>query len=90
MVIAASGVVCLFLANYQYWELQSEVNERLPEGEKFEPLFWTLGTRLRFRQLYRTVLPQSPRPRLAQRFAIMGFCLFFFGIGVLVLAANLH
>jgi hypothetical protein len=43
VVLTASGIVCLFLANYQYWELQFEVNDRLPEGQKFEPLFWTLS-----------------------------------------------
>ena len=88
VVLAASGVVFLFLANHQYWELQFELNERLPEGQKFEPTFWTPQTRSRFRQLYRTVLPGSPRPRRARRFAIIGFCLFFSGIAVLVVTVN--
>ena len=39
VVLTVSGTVCIFVANYQYWELQSEVNARLPEGQKFEPLF---------------------------------------------------
>ena len=79
VVLTASGIVCLFLANYQYWELQSEVNAQLPEGQKFEPLFWSIFTDLRFRKLHRAVLPQSPRPKRALRFAVIGFLLFFSG-----------
>ena len=82
VILAAGGVVCLFLANYEYWELQFEVNERLPESKKFEPLFWTLLTRMEFRRLHRTVLPESPRPRRALLFAIVGFVLFFSGVAL--------
>lgn len=53
IVLAASGIICVFLANYQYWELRFEVNDRLPEGQKFEPLFWSPLTNLRFRRLHR-------------------------------------
>lgn len=79
-VLAAGGIVCVFVANYQYWELQSEVNARLPEGQKFEPLFWSIFTDLKFRKLRRAVLPESPRPKRALRFAVIGFVLFFAGV----------
>ena len=82
VVLMASGIACLFLANYQYWELRFEVNERLPAEQKFEPLFWTPVTHLEFRRLHRSVLPQSPRPRRALRFAIIGFSLFFSGVAL--------
>jgi hypothetical protein len=82
----AGGVICLFLSGYQYWELQFEVNERLPQGQKFEPLFWTLGTHLRFRELRKQVFPSSPRPKRSLHFAIAGFCLFFPGVAVLVVS----
>jgi uncharacterized membrane protein len=79
IILAVSGIVFLFLANHQYWELQFEVNAKLPEGQKFDPLFWTLFKRLEFRRLHRAVLPNSPRPKRALRFAIIGFALFFSG-----------
>ena len=80
--LAASGIVCVFLANYQYWELHFEVNARLPKGQKFEPSFWTPVTHMKFRELRRAVLPDSPRPRRALRFAIIGFLLFFSGVAL--------
>jgi len=90
VVMAASGVVCLFLANYQYMELQFELNERLPQDQKFEPLIWTIATHQQFRQLRRKFLPESPRPKRALRFAVGGFCLFFAGVSVLLLFSNLR
>jgi hypothetical protein len=85
IVVSASGIACVLFANYQYMELQFELNERLPEDQKFEPLFWTLGTRQRFRQLQKKVLPGSTRPKQALGFALLGFCLLFSG-GLLVLS----
>ena len=79
IVLSASGMGCGFIASYEYWTLQSEVNERLPDGQKFEPLFWTLSTHIKLRRLCRVVLPESPRPRRALRFTIVGFVLFFLG-----------
>jgi hypothetical protein len=84
IVLAASGIVCIFLANYQYWELRFEVNDRLPEGQKFEPLFWSPVTNLKFRRLHRAVLPESPRPKRALRFAVVGFVLLFSGIALVL------
>src|SRR5262249_45921759 len=78
-ILAASGIVCVFVANYQYWELHFEVNDRLPDSQKFDPQFWTPFTHLQFRRLERAVLPESPRPRRALKFAIVGFLLFFSG-----------
>ena len=69
------ALICVFLANYHYLLLQYEVNERLPEGEKFEPLFWSITTHQKLKQLQRRVLPESKRPAQALRWTIAGFCL---------------
>ena len=90
IAVAASGVACLFLACYHYMELQFEVNERLPDGQKFEPLFWTLLTRQQFRQLQKRVLPESTRPKRALRLTVAGFCLFFSGTGWLLVFGKFH
>ncbi len=76
----ALGVIAFFIGAYHYMELQFEVNDRLPPGEKFEQLFWMPATRIRFRQVQKQVLPNSPRPKEVLRFSIIGFCLFFSGI----------
>lgn len=76
--LMATGVGHGIASSLQFLELQSEVNDRLPESDKFEPLFWSFGTRMQLRRLQRSLLPDSPRPRKAVRFAVIGACLFFF------------
>jgi len=88
LVLMAAGVVCIFLANQQYWELQFEINERLPQNEKFDPVFWTPITWMKFHELRKQVFPDSPRPKRALRLAIVGFCCFFSGVVFLLVKAN--
>ncbi len=83
-VLSASGVVFMFLAHYEYSELFSEVNEKLPEGQKFEPLFWSMFTRREFRRLQRAVLPESSRPKRESRFRVIGLVLFFIGVALVL------
>ena len=52
-VLMAIGTGYLMASRLQLMELQSEVNEHLPQGVKFEPLFWSL---FQLRQLRRWVL----------------------------------
>ena len=80
----AAGVGHFIASSLQLLELQSEVNERLPQPDKFEPLFWSLGKRLQLRRLQRSLLPQSPRPGRAMRFGVIGACLFFSGVAMLL------
>ena len=80
ILLFVGAQVCFISTTLQLRELQCEVNERLPENEKFEPMWWHLGTRLEFRKLYRRVLPDSPRPRLILRLTISGFGLFLSSI----------
>jgi hypothetical protein len=70
----ATGVGHLIASNLQLLELQSEVNERLPQPDKFEPLFWSLGKLMQLRRLQRSLLPQSPRVGKAMRFGVIGAC----------------
>ena len=85
----ATGIGCFIAANYQYWNLQAEMNERLPDGQKLDPLFWTPFSWAKFRRLHKAVLPDSPRPRLAVHYTIAGFALFFLGAAFFILA-NAH
>jgi hypothetical protein len=82
--LMAAGVGHFIASSLQLLELQSEVNERLPQPDKFEPLFWSFGKRLQLRRLQRSLLPQSPRPGRAMRFGVIGACLFFSGVAMLL------
>ncbi len=88
-VLLVGALVCLILASDQYWQLQFELNDRLPEGEKFEPrswLAWPAGRWSRFRELQRRVLPDSPRIRRALQFALSGVALFVCSIIIFFLS----
>jgi len=88
--LAATGSGYIIAANYQYWQLQYEMNERLPDDQKFDPLFWTPFAWERFTRLRKAVLPDSPRPIQARRYAVIGFVLFFSGVGLVLVTANVR
>jgi len=83
VLFLVAGSIFLFLARYQYQELQFELNDRLAEAEKFEPLFWTPLTWMKFKKLYRRVLPNSPRPKRARVLTVIGFGSFVIAITLL-------
>jgi hypothetical protein len=82
--LMATGVGHLIASTLQLVELQSEVNERLPQSDKFEPLFWTLGRQMQLRNLQKNLLPESPRFGKAVRFGAIGACVFFSGAAMLL------
>ena len=78
-----TGIGHVIASNLQLLELQAEVNNRLPQPQKFEPVFWTFGRWTQLRHLQQKLLPQSPRPKKARRFAAIGFSVFFAGVWLL-------
>jgi len=88
VVLFLTAQVLLFLANQQYWELRFEVNAILPPAEQFEPTFWWWGTWQEFKRLHRRVLPDSPRPRRARRYAAAAFAAFLAAIALLLPLAS--
>ena len=80
------GVGCVIAANQQLVELQFEVNQRLPKQEQFEPLGWTIFTRMRLREIQKKLLPQSTRFQTHWRYAAIGIFAFFSGAGILLFA----
>jgi hypothetical protein len=88
-ILLVASLVCVIIASDQYWELQFELNERLPKGEKFEPRSWlslTTSTWSRFRELQRRVLPDSPRPRRGRRLALSAIALLLCSLVLFLLA----
>jgi|ERR1035437_1584608 hypothetical protein len=85
-VLMFVGVGCLIASSQQLVELQFEVNQRLPKQEQFEPLGWTIFSRMRLRELQKKLLPQSARFKTCWRYAGMGFLAFFSGAAVLLFA----
>jgi hypothetical protein len=84
--LMATGVGHLIASSLQLLELQSEVNDRLPQPEKFAPLFWSLPQLMQLRRLQRSLLPQSPRSRKAVRFGVIGFSVLISGVALLLFA----
>ena len=82
--LMATGIGHLIASGLQLLELQSEVNQRLPQSEKFESLFWTLGKRMQLRSLQKSLLPESARYGKAVRFGVIGFCALFSGAAMLL------
>lgn len=80
----ATGIGYFIPSSLRLLGLHSEVNEGLPQSDKFEPLFWSLGKRMQLRRLQGGLLPQSPRPSKAIRLGIIGACLFFSGVAILL------
>ena len=79
-VLLVAGYVCLFKSLSEQYELQHEINAMLPPERKFEPMFWTISTRHRFRQLQKEVLPSSARYRRYRMFGWIGLLLMFSGL----------
>ena len=77
---------CFVAAAIDNLELVFEVNERVPEGERFEPLGWYPQKHLNFWKVRKQVLPNSPRAARVKRLAVAGFCLFFISIALYLLS----
>jgi len=75
-LLFVTSIVFHFLALHQSIELQDELNKLLPEGEKFEPMFWYFGTHEKFKELHHRMLPDSARPRKARNFSVIAILLF--------------
>ena len=88
-ILLIGSLVCVMLASNQYWQLQFELNEHLPEGQKFEPRSWlslTTGRWSSYMELQRRVLPDSPRPRKGLHFGLSGIALLVCSIVIFFLA----
>lgn len=88
VALLIAGYVFLFKSLNEQFQIQHEINAKLPPARKFEPMFWWFGTWEKFRQLQEELLPGSPRPQRFRRFRLTTFVLFLSGI--LLLAATLR
>jgi len=86
----ATGVGHPIASSLQLMELHCEVNKRLPQTDKFEPLFWSLPQFMKLRQFQRNLLPQSPRIGKAVLFGAIGFVIFFSGVALLLGPTGIH
>ena len=62
-LLLIGGYVCFFRSLNEQFQIQHEINQKLPPEKQFEPLFWSIGTWERFSGLQKELLPESPRPR---------------------------
>jgi hypothetical protein len=82
--LVVAGYVLIFRSVNEHFQLQHEINAKLPADRKFEPLFWSLGTQRRFRHLQEEVLPGSPRLKKSRWLGAIGLVLVISGILILL------
>ena len=66
VALCIGGYVFIVRAINEQFQIQHEINLKLPSDKRFESTFWWFGTHERFRQLQHDLLAESPRPRSPQ------------------------
>jgi hypothetical protein len=59
IVTIACGSICGLLSTFALFEMVDQVNDKLPEAEKFDHLGWYFSKRLRLNRKYRTLYPDG-------------------------------
>jgi hypothetical protein len=73
----------------EQFQVQQEINLKLPTDQQFEPSFWSFQTHRKFRELQERLLPGSPRPKRLRKLQVIGFALLSSGIAMLVVALEI-
>ena len=85
VALLVAGYVFFFKSLSEQFQMQHEINAKLPKTDQFEPVFWWLGTWGRFHRLQEELLPDSPRPQRFRRFRLSGLALLISGLLLLAL-----
>jgi hypothetical protein len=88
VALLLAGYVFFFKTLNEQFQMQHEINIKLPPTKKFEPIFWGFGTWDKFRQLQEEVLPDSPRPQRFRRYRLTAFVLFITGMLLLIVTVK--
>ena len=80
VALIISGYSIFFKGLSQQFQIQDEINAKLPHAEKFEPLFWWLGTWQKFRRLEAEHLPGSQRLKKVRLLCVGGLVQVLLGI----------
>jgi hypothetical protein len=82
------GYVLIFRGIAWQFQLQSDVNAKLPHGQKFEPLFWWHRMWTEFRRLQTEHLPGDQRLGKMQKYYVAGMIFVLLGLGVIARAVG--
>lgn len=88
VALCLAGYVYILRSINEQFQIQHEINLRLPPDQQFEPTFWWYGTHERFRQRQRDLRAESLRPRRLRRFQLIGFALLASGMLILLAALS--
>ena len=69
----ACGSICAFLATFATFGMVDQVNDRLPEAEKFSHLWWYQTKRRRLNDKYKMLYPEG---RLLRRVRLLTALMF--------------
>jgi hypothetical protein len=79
-VLAVSGYIFILTALSRQLKLQADINSKLHASDKFEPLFWSLGTWKKFRDLERLHFPGGGKLRKVRKLQVLGIALVLSGL----------
>ena len=86
--VGVLGLICMsacgLLSVLVNWEMMEQVNSRLPEPDRFQPMRWSWTKLRRLRQLYNSLCPEAPllgRQRVLWAVAVGGLILGAWGFG---------
>lgn len=71
-LLVISGYAFLFTGLSRQFQLQQEINSKLPASVQCEPLFWSFGTWQEFRRLEAEYLPGTAGTRNIRLLSIVG------------------
>lgn len=80
LLFVISGYAFLFTGLSRQFQLQSDINDKLPQSQKFEPVFWSFGTWQRFRSLEAKLLPDNARSENIRMISVLGVIQLLLGI----------
>jgi hypothetical protein len=66
-------VVCGIWSQEIHWRIVEKVNARLPEAERFQPLFWGPLKRIRLNEEYRRLFPDGTVLKQMHRLMAIAF-----------------
>jgi hypothetical protein len=89
ILLCVAGYVYIMRSLSEQFQVQQEVNLKLPKDQQFEPALWSFQTHRRFRELQQRLLPESPRSKRLRKLQITGFALLASGIAMLVVVLRI-
>ncbi len=84
IALILTGYVLFFKSLHEDFNLQHEINSKLPVDQQFEPTMWGFGTRLRFLRLKKEYQAKHQHSWLHRQLGLIGMVCVLAGLGLLL------